>query len=456
MAKATAQTPTEIPPPHSLESEQAVLGSILLDEQALVAVEGTLEPDHFHHERHRHIYAALEHLITHGRPVDLLTLSNELKGRELLEAVGGTAYLASLEQAVVHPENIAFHAKIVRDKWRLRNLITMGRLVVSLGEGEGEEADEIIDKAEQRLFEIQRDTARKDFQPIGDVVHRTMDEIDRAQSEGKPLTGVPTGYEDLDGLTLGLHPSDLLILAARPAMGKTAFALNVALNVAMKAEVGVGLFSLEMSADQLTTRMLCTLAELPSTLTRSGRMSRTDVTRLDKEAAKLSQLPIFIDDTPGQTASEIRAKARRLCMREPDVGVIIIDYLQLMSGPTELKSRQEQISAITRSLKALARDLHLPVIALSQLSRKVEERKGRDRRPILSDLRESGAIEQDADIVMFLHRDDYFEKERDPDFDSTQPSVTDLIIAKHRNGPTDTIQLLFFRQHTKFMTLLNE
>lgn len=459
MATAIRQptvTPAPGTPPHSLEAEQAVLGAILLDAHALTAVEGSLEGTHFHLERHRHIYEAMIGLVDRGQAIDLLTLADELARRGVLEAAGGRGYLAILPQAVVSPGNIGYHANIVRTKARLRGLITVAREILDEAVGEREDADQILDAAEQRLFSISREAIGRDFRPMSDVIHDTMDEIERAQREGKPLTGVPTGYPDLDELTLGLHPSDLIILAARPAMGKTAFALNLALNVAMHGRTGVGLFSLEMGAHQLSNRMLCTLARVPSTMTRSGRLTETQAARLEKEARNLDLAPIFIDDTPGQTVYEIRSKARRLALREPNLGLLIIDYLQLMSGSSRAESRQQEVAEITRALKGLARDLNIPVIALSQLSRKVEDRRAKDRRPILSDLRESGAIEQDADIVMFLHRQSYYEEEREPDFDSTAPAETEIILAKHRNGPTGTVRLLFFRQHTQFVTMLEE
>jgi replicative DNA helicase len=456
MTTTLKSAPAQAAPPHSLEAEQAVLGSVLLDAPALAGVEGTLESGHFHFDRHRHIFDAMINLADRGQSIDMLTLTEELDRRGTLEAVGGRGYLAALPQAVVSPENVSFHADIVRRKARLRSLITAAREILDEATAEREDADQIVDAAEQRLFAIGRESAARDFAPMTEIIHRTLDEIDRAQSQGGRMPGLSTGFADLDRMTLGLHPSDLIVVAGRPAMGKTSFALNIALNVALAERKAVGVFSLEMSTGQVSNRMLCTLAKVPSTATRSGRLGDSEAARLDKEARNLDLAPLWIDDTPGQTVYEIRSKARRLALREKNLGLIIVDYLQLMSGSGRIENRQQEIAEITRALKGLARDLEIPIMALSQLSRKVEDRRAKDRRPILSDLRESGAIEQDADLVIFLHRPAYYEQEREADFQDTAPSETEVILAKHRNGPTGTVQVLFFRRFTRFETMLGE
>lgn len=447
----------EVAPPKSLDAEQTVLGSVLIDRNALFSVGAILEPDNFFNEYHKKIFEAMLAIADRGQSIDLLTLADELDRRDSLEEIGGRSYLALLPQVVVSPENVDFHARIVRRKWQLRALINASRETVQDALSEHDDVDRILDAAEQRLFAITGDGIRGDFLPMHEVIHDTMDEIDRARSHKGQSPGVPTGYPDLDHLLLGLHPSDLIIIAGRPAMGKTAFALNIALNIALSSQPrGVGLFSLEMSAGQLTNRLLCTSAKVSSSSTKKGMISDADAARLEKEARNLDLAPIWIDDTPGQTVYEIRSKARRLALKNENLGVIIIDYLQLMSGGAKVESRQQEIAEITRALKGLARDLNIPVIALSQLSRKVEDRRAKDRRPILSDLRESGAIEQDADVVVFLHRPSYYEEEREADYQDTAPSETEVIVAKHRNGPTGTVELLFFRRFTRFETMLSE
>src|SRR5919109_736705 len=429
-------------PPQNLDAESSVLGGILLENEAVNLVLELLRAEDFYRESHRKIFRAMIELTDRGEPVDLITLSEFLKGRGDLEAVGGTAYLASLADFVPTAANISFYARIVREKSILRSLISTATDIATRGYEEQGNVEEFLDAAEKVIFDISEKKIKASFVAVGDMITDTLKTIDKLYQRKEMVTGVPTGYEDLDRLTAGLQPSDLIIVAGRPGMGKTAFALNIAANAAYGG-VGAAVFSLEMAKEQLVLRMLCSEARVNSSKVRSGYLGERDFPQLAKAAGRLHEAPIYIDDTPAISVLELRAKARRLVRdRSKKIGLIVVDYLQLMRGMGGANNREQEISEISRSLKALAKELNIPVIAISQLNRRVEDRG--DRRPMMSDLRESGAIEKDADVIMFIYRDEVYNKNAD------EKGKAEVIIAKQRNGPTDTITLTFIGEYTRF------
>ncbi|HUR71747.1 MAG TPA: replicative DNA helicase [Candidatus Limnocylindrales bacterium] len=430
-------------PPQNLDAESSVLGGILIENEAVNVVLETLRPEDFYRESHRRIMRAMIEITDRSEPVDLITLSDYLKSKNELESVGGTAYLASLADFVPTAANIAYYVRIVHEKAILRNLISTATEIATRGYDEQGNVDEFLDSAEKIIFDISEKKIKQSFVAVGDMITDTLKTIDKLYQRKEMVTGVPTGYEDLDKITAGLQPSDLIIVAGRPGMGKTAFALNIAANAAY-AGIGAAVFSLEMGKEQLVLRMLCSEARVNSSKVRSGYLGERDFPQLAKAAGKLHEAPIYIDDTPAISVLELRAKARRLLRdRSKRVGLIVVDYLQLMRGMGQANNREQEISEISRSLKALAKELRVPVIALSQLNRRVEDRS--ERRPQMSDLRESGAIEQDADVIMFIYRDEVYNKNNDD-----VKGKAEVIIAKQRNGPTGSIDLTFIGEFTRF------
>lgn len=431
-------------PPQNVEAEQAVLGAMMLEHNAVVAAMEKLRPGDFYREVHRTIFEAMEHLHHDNKEVDVITLPEELRRMKKLDDVGGLEYILSLPNLVATAANIEYHANIVAEKALARNIITTCTELTSEAYDGAKEPEDLLDDAERRILQISESKRRGDFAPVGVVVEETLDKITKLYENKAGITGLPTGFRDLDRLTSGLQPSDLILVAARPSMGKTAFTLNIAQNVGVKQHKTVAFFSLEMSQEQLVQRLLCQIAHIDSQKLRTGQLNSDDEwTKLTDACDKLYQAPIYIDDTPGISVTEMRSKARRL-KAEHGLDLIIVDYLQLMQGRSS-ESRQQEISEISRSLKALARELKVPLIALSQLSRSVESRQ--DKRPMLSDLRESGALEQDADIVSFLYREDYYDKETE------NQHITEIILAKHRNGPVGSVKLYFKGEYTLFLNL---
>lgn len=434
-------------PPHSVEAEQAVLGGIFFSPEAFNKVAELIRPDDFYRGAHSHIYEAMTELYNKGEPIDIITVSEMLHDKETLDAAGGRPYLMDLAMSVSTAENITYWGKIIRNKALLRQLITAGNEIATTSY-ESTDAEEAIDYAQQSIFNIAQHGMPNDLTHIKDILPDSFDQIEERCSNPGSLMGVSTGFYDLDTYTSGLQKSDLLILAARPSMGKTAFCLNIATHVALREQKPVLIFSLEMGKEQLVLRMLCGEAEIDAQKIRTGTMTEQDFGKLTQAMGRLGDAPIYIDDTPGLSVMEMRAKARKIQMDVGgDLGLIVIDYLQLMSGSSGGsgggENRTQEISAISRGLKGLARELKVPVIALSQLSRAVESRQ--DKKPMLSDLRESGSIEQDADLVMFIYRDEYYNK------DSERPGTADIIIAKQRNGPVGEVALLFRHNITKFL-----
>ncbi|MFC4077256.1 replicative DNA helicase [Salinithrix halophila] len=431
-------------PPHNQDAEQAVLGAILIEPSVLITVTERLQAEDFYRQAHQRLFQVIIDLSEQGEPVDLVTLTSELSDRKLLDEVGGVSYLTELAQAVPTAANVDYYCRIVEEKAILRRLIRTATEIATSGYTGGDEVASVIDTAEKKILEISQRRIRRDgFIPIRDVLMDTFERIENLHYNQGKLTGVPSGYADLDRMTSGFQKSDLIILAARPAMGKTAFALNVAQNVAVRAGKPVAIFNLEMSAPQLVQRMLAAEGNIDAQAFRTGQLGEEEWEKMAMAISTLSESPIFIDDTPGINVFDIRAKLRRL-QAEHGLGLVLIDYLQLIEGRGR-DSRQQEISEISRSLKLLARELDCPVIALSQLSRAVEQRQ--DKRPMLSDLRESGSIEQDADIVSFLYRDDYYNE------DSEKKNIIEVILAKHRNGPVGKVELLFLKNYNKFLSL---
>lgn len=428
-------------PPHSREAEMSVLGAMLFDENALTLAIEILKPDYFYETSHAQIFSVLQALFDRNQPADLVTVSEELRKRGQLEGVGGAAYLTQLTTAVPTSANIQHYAKIVKDRALLRMLIHSATNIVQESFDPAQDARDVIDKAERSIFDIGQDQIEGKAHAMREIIHNTMETIDQLFQRKEHVTGLATGFHDFDTKTAGLQPSDLIIIAGRPSMGKSAFTTALCEHAAVNLKKPVAFFSLEMSKEQLVQRMLCSFARVDAQKVRTGYLSHQDWPKLTQAAGKLSEAPLYIDDTPGQTVLEIRAKARRLKMRY-GIQMVVIDYLQLMHMGGQVESRQQEISAISRSLKALARELQVPVIAVSQLSRAVEARQG--NKPQLSDLRESGAIEQDADVVVFLFREEYYNPTEE------NRNRAEAIIAKQRNGPTGTIPLVFLKEWTRF------
>ncbi len=434
--------------PQNIEAEEAVLGAILVNPSVITKVVEFITPESFYKPAHKYVYEAMLQLFNQNERIDLVSVSDVLSFNSKLEIIGGRAFINDLSYKTITTSNIEYYAKIVQEKAIKRALINAGSEIVSLGY-DLNSTDDSLDNAERLIFEIAAKKATKDMSHVKDLVLQSYEKIEYRYNHRDELTGVPTGFYELDNMTSGLQKSDLIILAARPSMGKTAFALNIAQNVAIKAKIPVAIFSLEMSKEQLVQRMLCSEAEVDTQKIRTGNMQRKDWDKLANAMSEISDAPLYIDDSAGCTLTDIRAKCRRLAMEEKNLGLVVIDYLQLMEGVGR-EDRIQQISAISRGLKTLARELDVPVIALSQLSRAVEQRK--DRRPMLSDLRESGAIEQDADIVMFIYRDDYYNREEGDDAPKAtgKEGKSEIIIAKQRNGPVGSFELLFQGNITKF------
>jgi replicative DNA helicase len=443
-----AQTSGARVPPNDLAAESAVLGGILLENEALNAVVEILTAEDFYSEANRQIYAAMLDLSRTGQPVDFVTTRNQLATTGKLNVAGGDDHLLSLTTTIPTVANIESHAKIVREKAVVRRLIAACHDITATGYSDYGVMDEFLDGAERSVFEVAKQRIRHPYEHIKDVVTRAFEEIQLSAERKEHVTGTPSGFERLDRMTAGMHPGDLIIIAGRPSMGKTAFALNVAVNACRARErLPVVFFSLEMPKEQLASRILCSEAKVDASRLRTGRLLKDDWRRLANAAGEVSELPLWIDDTPGLTLMELRSKARRL-RAEKGLGLMLVDYLQLMrSGAGRPESREQEISEISRSLKALAKELSLPVVALSQLNRGVETRGTKDKRPQLSDLRESGAIEQDADTILFIYRDEVY------NHDTEDAGVAEVIIGKQRQGPTGTIRCRFFREFTRFENL---
>jgi replicative DNA helicase len=434
--------------PWSEDAERAVIAAMLMDQDALLRATEHVDDTMFYREGHRRIFRAMVTVSERGEVVDPLTLVEELSRRGELEAVGGKDYIGFLLDVVPTAANVEYHARIVKEKAILRGVIeTCTSLVTEAYEGKLLAA-ELLDEAEQRVFQLSQSRGTEGFTRIKQLMWPTMERIEALQRGGRSVTGVPSGFNDLDEMTSGFQPSDLIIVAARPSMGKTALVLNIAQHVAIEENTPVAVFSLEMSKESLVQRMLTAEARVDSQMLRKGKLRDDEYPRIAKAAGILSSAPIWIDDTPGVSLLEMRSKARRL-KAETELGLVIVDYLQLMSGPTSSENRQQEISQISRSLKALAKELHVPVLALSQLSRAPEQRTGEGKRPQLSDLRESGAIEQDADLVMFIYRPEVYEGSQDKDGNSLEGRA-EIIVGKQRNGPTGTVNLFFHKSYTRF------
>jgi len=438
--------------PASLEAERSVLGAVLLDNDCLPQAAQSLRAEDFYLDSHRRIYGRMLELNETGRPIDLVTLTEELGRRKEVESVGGVAYISSLTEGLPRRENIEHYVKIVKDKALLRALVHAANAAISRALDQADATEEILDSAESAIFQISESRIGRGFVGIKEIVKESFGSLDALYERGRRITGLETHYAELDQLTSGLQKKDLIIVAARPSMGKTAFAMNIAENVAVNDGKVVGIFSLEMSREALLMRLLCSQARIDAHKLRMGFLTKDDFQKLATALAGLADARLFIDDTPGISLHEMRAKARRLQQSAKQLDLIVVDYLQLMSaspaaGGRRFENRTQEVSAISRGLKALAKEMDVPVVALSQLSRAPESRGG-DHKPQLSDLRESGSIEQDADVVMFIFREEYY-KPDDPDLDG----VADLIISKQRNGPTGNLKLAFLKNCTRFETM---
>jgi replicative DNA helicase len=433
-------------PPQNLEAEEAVLGAMLLSETAIGAVTEIVDASDFYRGSHGTIYRTCLALWAKGEPVDAITLANELEERGELEQIGGTSRVAELAALVSATANVEHYARIVKETATLRGLIRAGQEIARLGRERVGETSELVDQAEQIVFDLSQERVRGDFAHIGPLLTESFERITKLYEAGADVTGVPSGFRELDRLTSGFQPGNLVILAARPSMGKSALGLCIAANLGVRSQTPVALFTLEMSKAEVTQRLMCSEAKVESERVRSGKLTQEDWPRLTAACDKLMKAPIYVDDTGSITMMELRSKARRLKAREPGLGLIVVDYLQLMTSGGTAENRVQEVSQISRNLKVLARDLDVPILALSQLSRAVEQRH--DKRPILSDLRESGSIEQDADLVFFVYRDEYYNGE-----ESDQQGLAELILAKHRNGPTDSVKLSFLRRYAKFADL---
>src|ERR671928_34933 len=442
LAQASQAAPV---PPQNLEAEESVLGAMMLSPGAIGAVSEVLDAGDFYRESHAKIYRAALALYARGEPVDAITLVDALEERGELEDAGGRVRIHELAALVPASANAGHYARIVREMATLRGLIRAGGEISILGWERPGETTDLVDRAEQIVFDLSQSRVTSEFSHIEELLKDSFERITALYEAGAEVTGTPSGFRDLDRLTSGFQPGNLIIVAARPSMGKSGLGLCMAANLAVRAEVPVAVFTLEMSKSEVTQRLMCSEAKVESQRLRTGKLAPDDWPRLTAACDKLAKAPIYVDDTGSINMMEIRSKARRLKSRHPDLGLLIVDYLQLMSSAGSSENRVQEVSQISRSLKILARDLEVPIIALSQLSRAVEQRT--DKRPILSDLRESGSIEQDADLVAFIYRDEYYEAESD------QQGLAEVHVAKHRNGPTDTIKLSFLRRYAKFADL---
>jgi replicative DNA helicase len=436
-------------PPWSEDAEQAVLSAMLMDQDAVMRAVEVVDDTMFYAERHRRLFRAMVAITERGTVIDPLTLSDELGRRGDLDSSGGKEYIGFLVDAVPTAANVEYHAQIVREKALLRRLIEVSTEIVQSAFEARSTASELLDVAESKIFQVAQQRGNEGFTRIKELLWPTMERIEALQRGGRSVTGVPTGFTDLDEMTSGFQPADLVIVAARPSMGKTAFTLNIAQHAAIEAKVPVAFFSLEMSKESLVQRMLTAEARIDAQRLRKGMLRDDDFPRLARAAGILSSAPVYIDDTPGITLLEMRSKARRL-KADAELGMVVVDYLQLMQGPQNSESRQQEVSQISRGLKALAKELNLPVVALSQLSRAPEQRAGDDKgRPQLSDLRESGAIEQDADLIMFIYRPEVYFGPTDKDGNSLE-GRSEIIVGKQRNGPIGNVNLFFHKQFTRF------
>ena len=441
-------------PPQDIEAEQAVLGAIFLDAEALVEAMAQIEPQDFYRRAHQIIFRSMIALNDRNENIDIITLKSQIESENTLEDVGGISYLTELSQVTPTASGVAHYAKIVKDKSTLRELIQAATKIVKEGYSQEGSVEEIVEAAEKGILNVSEKRNSTGFQAISDVLNSTMEHIDRLSQQNEEITGLPTGYPELDKMTAGLQPEELIILAARPAVGKTAFALNIAQNIGTRTDRSVAIFSLEMGAESLVNRMLCAEGTIEAGHLRTGQLTEQEWHNLIMAMGSLSNTSIFIDDTPGIKVSEIRARCRRLAQEKGNLGLILIDYLQLIEGSGR-ESRQQEVSEISRQLKKLAKELKVPVIALSQLSRSVEQRQ--DKRPVLSDIRESGSIEQDADIVAFLYREDYYQRQgTEEDKNEEEQAVDDVIeviIEKNRSGARGTVELLFKKEYNKFASI---
>ena len=438
-------------PPQDIEAEQAVLGAIFLDSDTLIDAMEIVTPRSFYRRSHQIIFQSMIQLSNRGEAIDLVTLKAEIEKSNALEDIGGISYLSELSQSTPSSASVSYYAKIVDDKSLLRQLIQTANQIVVKSFEQGEEVQAIVDEAERSILEVSEKRNSTGFQSIADVLNQSIETIDRLAQNNEEITGLPTGYQALDKMTAGLQKEELIILAARPAVGKTAFALNIAQNVGTKTDKTVAIFSLEMGAESLVNRMLCAEGSIEASHLRTGQLNEEEWRNLIVAMGSLSRASIDIDDTPGIKISEIRARCRKLAQETGNLGLILIDYLQLIEG-TGRENRQQEVSEISRQLKTLAKELKVPVIALSQLSRGVEQRQ--DKRPVLSDIRESGSIEQDADIVAFLYRDDYYQREGDEEEEEqSNNNVIEVIIEKNRSGARGTVELLFIKEYNKFSSL---
>ncbi|MEN8188300.1 MAG: replicative DNA helicase [Thermodesulfobacteriota bacterium] len=433
-------------PPQNLEAEQSVLGTILLKEHSLTTVLEIIDSDAFYREGHRIIFDAMVRLFEKNEPQDSVTVINELNNDNKLDSVGGAAYIASLTSIVPAISNLVYYARIIKQKSVLRKLIQVNSDIAGRCYEEQGDIDLLVDQAEQAIFDIARSKSGQSFTGLSGIIPGAFSRIEELFKRKELITGAATGYSEIDKMTAGLQPSDLIILAGRPSMGKTAFAMNIAQHAAMVDKIGVGIFSLEMSKEQLAMRLLCSVGHIDSQRIRTGRLHNEDWPKLTRAVGMLEHAPIHIDDTPAISVLEMRAKVRRLAAQN-DIGMIVVDYLQLMQGRSSIENRTQEISEISRSLKAMAKELAVPVIALSQLNRGLESRT--DKRPMMSDLRESGAIEQDADVICFIYRDEVYNKAED----NPDKGTAEIIIGKQRNGPTGTVKLTFLKEFTLFENL---
>lgn len=431
-------------PPHSLEAEQSVVGSMIMDKDAITTASEIISSEDFYQHQYGLLFDAMVELFNEGKPVDLITLQEKMKEKELPSELSSIEFIRDLMSAVPTSANVKYYANIVREKATLRRLIKVTENITNECYLNREKLEVILEETEKQVFDVVQNKSSGDFVSIKDIVIKSLESIESAAKNKGSVTGIATGFYDLDYKTAGLQPSDLILVAARPSMGKTAFVLNIAEYVAVKSNITTAIFSLEMSKDQLVKRIISMNSKVDSQAIRSGELQDDDWVKLVESARAIGNSNLIIDDTPGISIGELRSKCRKFKL-EHNLGLVIIDYLQLMSGGKKAESRQQEISEISRSLKALAREISAPVIALSQLSRAVEQRP--DKRPMLSDLRESGAIEQDADVVMFIYRDDYY------NHDSEDAGVSEIIIGKQRNGPTGTVKLAWLSQFTKFANL---
>ncbi len=438
-------------PPQNLEAEQSVLGAILLDNEALLKVLEILSPEDFYREAHRKIFLAMLEMFERGESIDIISLKDHLQMKKELDSVGGISYISSLAASVPTAANVKHHARIIREKALMRGLVHAATEVIEMVYDGGLPADEMVDEAEKVIFEISDKRTTSTFSMMKDVIKDSFQMIENLYDSKKAVTGVPSGYRDLDEITTGFQRGDLIIVGGRPSMGKTTFALNIAQHVAVELGEPVAIFSLEMSKRSLAVRMLCAEAMVDANKVRKGFISKEDWHKLTAAAGRLAEAPIYIDDTSYLSVLEMRAKARRLKLERGSLSLIIVDYLQLMKGRGNYERREQEISDISRSLKALAKELEVPVVALSQLNRAVEHRQ--DKKPSLADLRESGAIEQDADVILFLYREEVYDKEKK---DPSKKGKAEVIIAKQRNGPTGEIPLTFLSSCTRFVDYTNE